>query len=75
MWQQTCQKGYVVTSDDEDRLIYAGFSKETAKAYIDQFEKYINENRDSLEALRIIYNSEDTVITHSMLLDLQDKLL
>ena len=30
---------------------------------------------DRIEALRIIYNSEDTVITHSMLVDLRDKLL
>ena len=37
--------------------------------------KYLHENKDSIEALRIIYNSEDTVITHSMLMDLQDKLL
>ena len=28
-----------------------------------------------MEALRIIYNSEDTVITHSMLLELQERLL
>lgn len=69
------QKGYIVTSDDEDRLLYTGFSKETAKAYIEQFERYIDEHKDSLEALRIIYNSEDTVITHSMLTDLRDKLL
>lgn len=69
------QKGYIVTSNDADTLLYKGFSKETAKAYIDSFEKFLNENKDSIEALRIIYNSEDTVITHSMLMDLQDKLL
>ena len=69
------QKGYIVTSDDADTLLYKGFSKETAKAYIDSFEKFLNDNKDSIEALRIIYNSEDTVITHSMLMDLQDKLL
>ena len=32
------------------------------------------EHKDSIEALRIIYNSEDVVITHSMLVDLRDKL-
>ena len=37
--------------------------------------KYLDDNKDSIEALRIIYNSEDTVITHSMLLDLRDRLL
>ena len=33
------------------------------------------ENKDSIEALRIIYNSEDTVIMHSMLMELRDRLL
>ncbi len=70
------QKGYVVTTEeDPDELIYAGFSKETAKSFIENFEKYLEENKDSIEALRIIYNSEDTVITHSMLVDLRDRLL
>ncbi len=70
------QRGYVVTTeDDPDELIYAGFSKETAKTFIENFEKYLDDNKDSIEALRIIYNSEDTVITHSMLLDLRDRLL
>ena len=70
------QQGYVVrTEDDPDELIYAGFSKEAAKSFIENFERYLDENKDSIEALRIIYNSADTVITHSMLLELHDKLL
>ncbi len=70
------QRGYVLaTEEDPDELIYAGFSKETAKAFIDNFEKYLNENKDRLEALRILYNSEDAVITHSMLTELRDSLL
>ena len=70
------QRGYVVTTeDDPDELIYAGFSKETAKSFIENFEKYLEDNKHSIEALRIIYNSEDTVITHSMLADLRDRLL
>ena len=70
------QRGYIVTTeDDPDELIYAGFSKETARSFIENFEKYIQDNRDSIEALRIIYNSLDTVITHGMLTDLRDKLL
>ena len=36
------QRGYVVTTeDDPDELIYAGFSKETAKTFIENFEKYL----------------------------------
>ncbi|MBO4592314.1 MAG: DEAD/DEAH box helicase family protein, partial [Eubacterium sp.] len=69
------QKGYSVSIQDEDTVIYAGFSKETAKSYIDNFEKFINDNKDSIEALRIIYNSEDVVITHKMLVELRDRLL
>lgn len=60
--------------DKPDELISAGFSKETARDFIASFEKYINENKDSIEALRILYNSENVVITHNMLVDLQDKL-
>ncbi|HCX95299.1 MAG TPA: type I restriction endonuclease subunit R [Clostridiales bacterium] len=70
------QRGYTVTTEeDPDELIYAGFSKEEATTFIENFEKYLVENKDSLEALRIIYNSEDTLITHSMLIDLRDSLL
>lgn len=70
------QRGYVVrTQDDPDGLIYAGFSKETARAFIENFERYLDENKDSVEALRILYNSGDAVVTHAMLVDLRDRLL
>ena len=70
------QRGYILrTEEDPDELIYAGFSKETARSYIENFEKYLYDNKDRLEALRIIYNAEDTVITHSMLAELRDSLL
>lgn len=66
---------YAVTPEKEDEVIYKGFSKETAKSFIANFEQYLNDNEDKIEALRIIYNSEDTVITYSMLTELQDKLI
>ncbi len=69
------QRGYMVESGDEDQVLYAGFSKESAKTYIEDFEKYLEDNKDSIEALRIIYNSEDTIITHDMLMELRDRLL
>ena len=70
------QRGYIVnTEEDPDEIIYSGFSKETAKSFIENFETYLEANKDSIEALRIIYNSEDTVITHSMLSELRDRLL
>ena len=59
----------------DKQLNNAGFSKESAKVFIDNFEKYLMDNKESMEALRIIYNSEDTLITHSMLIELRDRLL
>ena len=67
--------GYYAVAPDKDEIIYKGFSKENAKTFIESFENYLEENKDQIEALRIIYNSEDTVITHSMLVELQDKLI
>lgn len=70
------QRGYIVrTEEDPDELIYAGFSKETAKTFIENFELYLETNKERIEALRVIYNSEDKVITHGMLTDLQEELL
>lgn len=68
-------RGYFAVAPDKDETIYKGFSKESAKTFIESFEKYLNENADKIEALRIIYNSKDAVITHSMLVELQDKLI
>lgn len=69
------QRGYYTyTPDKEDEVIYKGFSKESARSLIESFEKYLKDNKDSVEALRIIYNSENTVITYSMLSELRDKL-
>ena len=66
---------YAITPEGQDQVIFAGFSKETAKSFIETFEEYLNNNKDSIEALRIIYNSEDTVITREMLLELRDRLI
>lgn len=68
-------RGYYAVAPEKDEIIEKGFTKEAARSFIDTFEKYLNENADSIEALRIIYNSEDTVITYSMLTELQDRLL
>ena len=70
------QRGYVVrTRDDPDELIYAGFSKEDARTFIANFERYLDENKDAIEALRILYNSGETPVPHALLLDLRDCLL
>ena len=31
------QMGYMVESDDRDKVLYAGFSKESARTYIEEF--------------------------------------
>ena len=66
---------YVFAPDNPDETIYSGFSYESAKSFIANFEKCLMEHRDSIEALRIIYNSDDKVITYSMLCELRDMLL
>ena len=33
----------MIESDDTDQVLYAGFSKESAKTYIENFEKYLEE--------------------------------
>lgn len=68
-------RGYYAISSDDDTLIEKSFSKEEAISFIDNFEKYLNDNADSIEALRIIHNSEDTLITYSMLTELQERLI
>lgn len=70
------KKGYFVFAPNTpDELIYKGFSRETSKTFIENFEQYLEDNKDSIEALRIIYNSENKLITYSMLIELRDKLL
>ncbi len=70
------KKGYYVFAPNKpDSLIKKGFSIETAKTFIENFEKCINEHKDAIEALNIIYNSDKKVITHSMLEELQNMLL
>lgn len=70
------KKGYLVFAPDTpDELINKGFSVETSRAFIDNFEKYLNDHKDDIEALRIIYNSEDRLITYSMLTELREKLI
>lgn len=67
--------GYTnILQPGEDKLLSAGFSKEYASQTIQSFEKYINENKDEIEALRIIYNNENIAITKQMLEDLQIRL-
>lgn len=69
------KKGYIDIINGKDLPITVPTAPDKANSFIQHFEKYINDNKDSIEALRIIYNSENIVITHDMLFDLQNKLL
>ena len=64
-----------IALEKQDSLIYAGFSKEQAKEYIVTFETYLADNKDEIEALRILYNQEKVAITYTMLKDLEKKLI
>lgn len=64
-------KGNVIYADtNKDSLIYAGFWEEEARENVDLFEKYVTENKDKIEALRLIYNGAVEKLTYEMLSDL-----
>ena len=52
----------------------SGFSLEEAGETTKAFETYVNEQKDEIEALRIIYNNQGEPITYAMLKDLENKL-
>ena len=58
----------------EDELISKGFTIEEAQGDTEAFEKYCNEHRDEIEALRIIYNNTGEPLTYAMLKDLENKM-
>lgn len=58
----------------EDTLISKGFSIEEAKETTNAFEKYCNDHRDDIEALRIIWNNQGDPISYAMLKDLENQL-
>lgn len=68
--------GFVtILQPGEDELITKGFTTEEAAATTQAFEEYIEEHKDEIEALRIIYNNNGEPLTYSMLMDLQNILL
>ena len=58
----------------EDMLIFSGFSLEEASETTKAFETYVNEHKDEIEALRIIYNNQGEPLTYAMLKELELKL-
>ncbi len=74
------QKIYqVIDETNPDRIIHSGFdkhAKENADEIINNFRKFIDENKDEITALKIIYNSRKNIIndvpTYKMLTELRD---
>lgn len=58
----------------EDTLISKGFSQEEAQEVTSAFEKYCEEHKDEIEALRMIYNNDGEPLTYVILKDLENKL-
>ncbi len=46
----------VIDRVSEDRVIYAGYDYDKARQMVTNFERFIEENRDEIDALTIIYN-------------------
>lgn len=64
--------GFVKILDPgEDDLIEKGFSQEEARETTKAFEEYLEDHKDEIEALRIIYNNTGEPLTYSMLKELQ----
>ena len=60
--------------EGEDQLISAGFSIEEATETTKAFEKFVELNKDEIEALRLISNDRCGKLSRAMLEDLRDKL-
>jgi len=71
----TLNAGFItVLNPGEDVCTYSGFSLDDARKITSAFEQYVEEQKDSIEALRIIRQNKGK-ITYEMLKDLQSKLL
>jgi len=64
--------GFVkILQPGEDTLIEAGFTQEEAKSSTEAFEEYVNNHRDEIEALRIIYNNNAKNLNYQTLKELE----
>lgn len=68
-------RGYVKELPDKtDAVIYSGFSTEEAKSYTQAFKEYIQNHKDEIEALRLIYNHDVGKLTREHIDELKSKL-
>lgn len=68
-------RGHVtILQPGEDKITQSEFSLEEANSTAEAFSKYINDHRDEIEALRLIYNNQVEPLRYDMLKDLENKL-
>lgn len=65
----------IIDNINVDEVIFTAFSAENANKTIKSFKDFIEINKDSIEALKIIYSSDDRALTYEILKDLKQKLL
>lgn len=65
----------IIDNINSDKVIFTDFSVENANKTIKSFKDFIESNKDSIEALKIIYSSDDRALTYEILKDLKEKLL
>ena len=65
----------IIDNINSDEVIFTDFSVENANKTVKSFKDFIDSNKDSIEALKIIYSSDDRALTYEILKDLREKLL
>ena len=69
-------RGHItILNPGEDKVIQSEFSYKEAEYTAKAFEQYIEEHKDEIEALRIIYNNQGEPLRYDMLKDLENKLI
>lgn len=69
------QKGIIIVQNSgNDELLFSDFSENAARETVSAFETYIAENKDKIQALRLIYQDKREELTYAVLKDLTDKL-
>lgn len=63
-----------ILNPGEDRITESGFSVEEAQDTAEAFGQYVNDHRDEIEALRIIYNNQGEPLRYETLKELEEQL-
>lgn len=66
---------YIIQDSHADELLYSGFSENEAHETVSAFETFIEENRDTIQALNLIYHDKREELTYHVLKDLTETLI